>query len=76
MDDPERSQELLDSVEMVTQMRTDVVKLSTTPGTVKGDEEGEPPPELISAQYINIHRVPETLSKELVDCASHLHHKA
>lgn len=69
MDDSGRSQELLDSVEMVTQMRTDVVKLNAT-GTVKGDEEGEPPPELISAQYINIHRVPETLSKGLVDCGS------
>ncbi|XP_069679199.1 uncharacterized protein [Periplaneta americana] len=71
MDDTGRSQELLESVEMVTQMRTDVVKLSTsTAGTVKGDEEGEPPPELISAQYINIHRVSDTLSKGLVDCGS------
>lgn len=69
MDDSGRSQELLESVEMVTQMRTDVVKLNTT-GTVKGDEDDEPPPELISAQYINIHRVPETLSKGLVDCRS------
>ena len=70
MDDSKQSQELLDSVEMVAQMRTDVVKLNTTPGTVKADEEGEPPPELIGGQYIDIHRVPVTLSKELVDCAS------
>ncbi|PSN45391.1 hypothetical protein C0J52_07552 [Blattella germanica] len=69
MDDSGRSQELLDSVEMVAQMRTDVVKLSTT-GTGKDDDEGEASPELISAQYINIHRVPETLSKTLVDCGS------
>jgi len=69
MDDSGQSQELLESADMVAQMQTDVVKLNTTDAG-KGDEEGEPPPELISAQYINIHRVPETLSKGLVDCGS------
>ncbi|GLH06940.1 hypothetical protein R5R35_007655 [Gryllus longicercus] len=69
MDDSERSQELLDSVD-ISQLRTDVVKLSSAEPTIKVDVDGEPPPELMNSQYINIHRVPETLGKTLVDCGS------
>lgn len=69
MDDSERSQELLDNVD-ISHLRTDVVKLSAAEQSIKTDEEGEPPPDLINSQYINIHRVPEALGKTLVDCNS------
>lgn len=69
--DDDRSQGILENVDMVTHLPGQVVKL--TSNNVIKDNEGhhEPPNDLINSQYINIHRVSDVaLSKELVDCNS------